>query len=131
MILIKKDLKTVKNKLLCELEDYIFDSVMPLISNTDKSKAVQDKLVLALMKDVLEAIKENDKRIGSICYTDESGKDLTEDDLMDIPLKIRIMNECLPEIMEIMSDYIGESGEVKESGKPPVKRIRKKRSSNS
>ena len=126
MKLIKKNLKTVKNKLLCELEDYIFDSVMPLMSNTKMSAKQQEQLTIGMMKNIMNAIKDNSVRFATICYTDIDGKELQEADLVDVPLKIKIMQECLPEIMEIMSDYLQDGEESQESGKPKAKPIRKR-----
>lgn len=127
MELIKKNLKTVKNKLLCELEDYVFESVVPLMSGgKDLTEEKQEELAKNLMKEILEAIKEKAPRFAIICYTDEDGKDLNEEDLKDIPLKIKILQECLPEIMDIMGDYV--QGDKPEQGKPQKKprQIRKK-----
>jgi len=126
MILIKKDLKTVKNKLLCELEDYIFDSVMPLMTNaSNMTEEKQEQLSTEMMKSVMDAIKDNSIRFATICYTDENGQSLSEEDLQEIPLKLKVFQECLPEIMEIMADYL-QNEDSAEQGKPKRKIIRKK-----
>jgi hypothetical protein len=121
MTLIKKNLKTVKNKLLCELEDYLLDSILPQISTGKLNEEFANEFMQVLIK----AIKENDVRFGIICYTDENGNDLKEEDLKEVPLKLKVIQECLPEIMEIMSDYFQE-GASEEVGKPKAKTIRKR-----
>ena len=116
MTLIKKNLKTVKNKLLCELEDYLIDGFLPQLSGGE----VSEELANELMQNIMKAIKEKATIFATICYTDENGNDITEDDLIDIPLKLKIFKECLPDIMEIMGDYIqdGEQSEGKPEKKP-------------
>ena len=121
MILIKKNLKTVKNKLLCELEDYLIDGFLPQLSG-----GVSEELANELMQNIMKAIKENATRFAIICYTKEDGSDLNESDLTDIPLKLKIFQECLPEIMEIMGDYLQEGQGEEEVGKPQARKIRKK-----
>ena len=121
MILIKKNLKTVKNKLLCELEDYLIDGFLPQLSG-----GVSEELANELMQNIMKAIKENAARFAIICYTKEDGSDLNEKDLIDIPLKLKIFQECLPEIMEIMGDYLQEGQGEEEVGKPKAKTIRKR-----
>lgn len=122
MTLIKKNLKTVKNKLLCELEDYLIDSILPQIAKGSLDEGFANELMQILIK----AVKENDVRFAIICYTNEDGSDLSEEDLIDIPLKLKVMQECLPEIMEIMSDYFQESNGDKAQGKPVLKKKVKK-----
>ena len=121
MTLIKKNLKTVKNKLLCELEDYLIDGFLPQLSG-----GVNEELASELMQNIMKAIKENASRFAMICYTNEDGSDLKEEDLIDIPLKLKIFQECLPEMMEIMGDYLQEGEGEEEAGKPIAKKIRKK-----
>ena len=122
MTLIKKNLKTVKNKLLCELEDYLIDGFLPQLSGG----AVSEELATELMQNIMKAIRENAVKFTIICYTKEDGSDLNEDDLIDTPLKMRIFQECLQDIMEIMSDYLQENGGGEEVRKPKAKPIRKK-----
>ena len=117
MELIKKNLKTVKNKLLCELEDYLIDGFLPQLSGN----AISEELASELMQNIMLAIKEKSTRFAIICYTDKDGNDLTEDDLVDIPLKLKIFQECLPDIMEILGDYLQDGEEKKPVGKPRKK----------
>jgi len=120
MKLIKKNLKTVKNKLLCELEDYLIDGFLPQMSSgAVLTPEAQEEIGAELMQNIMTAIKEKAVRFAIICYTDEDGKELTEDDLKEIPLKLKIFQECLPDIMEIMGEYIQE-GDAEE-GKPKIK----------
>jgi len=122
MTLIKKNLKTVKNKLLCELEDFVFESIAPLMSNKENlSSEKQEELSAVLMNGVMDTIKLNSTRFTIICYTNGDGEELTEDDLVDIPLKLMIFKECLPDIMEILGDYISEGEEQSTEGKLPEK----------
>ncbi len=115
MELIKKNLKTVKNKLLCQLEDYILDGIIP--STMEDSEETREKMAKQLMTGILDSVKENAVEIAIICYTDKDGKELTAEQLEGIPLKMKIFQECLPDIMNIVGDFMAEDAEDKKPGK--------------
>lgn len=121
MKLVKKDLKTVKNELLCELEDYLVDGILPLMTSSKMDDDSQQKFAQELMNSILDSVKNNAVRFAMICYTDDKGKELNEDDLIGIPLKLKIITECLEDIMGIMGDYIKGSEDSAPSGKPRPK----------
>ena len=119
MQLIKKNLQTVKNKLLLELEDSLLDMMMSQMNAKALTKAEQEQMAQEGMKDIMNAVRDNAIRFTQICYTDEDGNDLTEETLSEIPLKMMLFKDALPEILEIVMG----SMEEEETGKPqPRKR---------
>lgn len=124
MELIKKNLKTVKNKLLCQLEDYILEGIV--LSTMKDTQDTREKMAKQLMSGVFDSVKENAVDIAIICYTDKDGNELTAEQLEGLPLKMKIFQECLPDIMEIVGDFMSEE-EDKKPGKPQkVKKIPKR-----
>ena len=119
MKLIMKNLQTVKNKLLLELEDSLLEVMMLQMHAGTMTEAEQERVSREAMADMMNAVKENAIRFTQICYTDEDGKELTEEALSEIPLKIMLFKEALPEILEIVMGSMEEGDEVE---KPQVKK---------
>ena len=136
MQLIKKNLKTVKNKLLVEMQDVMFDAKMTAMSSGVVGEINREQLLLDIMTSLLDKIRDNEGRFAVICYTDEEGKELSLSDLYEeqeyiedneivkkltikFNMKERIMEECIEDIMEIATGSDGkEEGEVEGKLKP-------------
>jgi predicted AAA+ superfamily ATPase len=119
MNLVLKDLKKEKNKILCLIEDILFDSIVNLMGDN------QDKAVENFTSELIGSVKTNAVDIAVLCYTD-NGRELTKEDLKDQPIKIRLMQECLPIIMEIFTDSVHDMGDQNETVKKKKMTIRKK-----
>ena len=117
MKLIKRDLKKLKNELLLELEDTVLDIVMAQMSNDTKDPKAMEAVSSEAIKSIMEVVKANSIRFAQICYTDESGNELEEEDLAGIPLKIMLFKECMPDVLEIVMGSMEEEEAKPAAGK--------------
>jgi DNA-binding protein Fis len=117
-----RDLKKVKNQVLCELEDYLLDAIIDHMEGIQSNDPeVSSTSLMKVAKDISLVIKKNAKAVALICYINDDGSNVTEDDLKDLPLKLKVFTECFNPIMEIVMEFM--SGEADSSGdgsgKPP------------
>lgn len=127
MELHKKNLQTVKNKLLLELEDDLLDMTMAQLNAVNMTEEEQEQMAKDSMITIMNTVKDRATRFAQICYTDKDGNELTEESLKEIPLKMKIFKEALPEILEIVMGSL-DDGEDKSTGKPKRVTTRRKKS---
>jgi hypothetical protein len=122
-----KDLTREKNRILCQMEDYILDALLANIDGLQGDEKARAKASSALAKEVSSAVKKNALEIAIICYEGDNGETLTEASFENVPMKLKVFNECLSPIMEIVSDFMSGSVEA-EAGTSEGKRIAPERS---
>lgn len=105
-----KDLSKVKNELLLEIEDLLFESMINLAPTTNNNKNIEN--VNELSKSITTLIKEKKAIITSICYTDINNSSITIDEAKKIAgMPFRLTKEVLPFILNLISDQMSEESD--------------------
>lgn len=122
-----RDLNNVKNKVLCQIEDYIADAIIDNLDDMQGEDVEANKRAsTAMAKEVTKAVKENVRALTMICYMNEDGSDIKEEQLDGVPMVIKMISEGLPVIMGLVSEHMNGSSGGESSGKS--KRITPQRS---
>ena len=111
-----RDLRKVENKLLCVLEDILLDSLVENMPEMAASDGEEDnkKSASKIAVKVTEAIKDNAKEIALICYINDDGSAITEEDIKDMPIKMKVFKECYRPILQMVAEFMNGSGDEKE-----------------
>lgn len=112
-----KELNKVKNELLLELDDLLFDTMTDLMAGLSSNKENQDDTSKELTQTIMRMVSKNKIKITTICYTDINNNTITEDQAKTIPmLSFKITKDVLPFILEIITDQMSGE-ETKGEGK--------------